>query len=179
MRLLSRLSLVTGGRALGGNAALRSGADASSHGPPSVQIFHETTLAAFFPALAFFVAPYFVVASFHPEWLHRGGTRPAAGVALLQAPATPGAQPANGSFSAAAHRAAPAVVSINTSKEVRSLRSNDPWFQFFFGDQGGQGSQSQVGLGSGVIVSPDGYILTNNHVVEGADEIEVTLTDGR
>ena len=68
------------------------------------------------------------------------------------------------------------MVSINTSKEVRHPRSNDPWFQFFFGDQG---SQAQAGLGSGVIVSPEGYILTNNHVVEGADEIEVTLTDSR
>lgn len=133
----------------------------------------------FSQAVTVFVAAYFVVATLQPEWLGRGGTRSATGVALLQAPATPNAQPAGGSFSAAAHRAAPAVVSINTSKEVRHLRSDDPWFQFFFGDQGDQGGQSQVGLGSGVIVSPDGYILTNNHVVEGADEIEVTLTDGR
>jgi S1-C subfamily serine protease len=69
-------------------------------------------------------------------------------------------------------------VSINTSKAAqRHPRSNDPWFRFFFGDQGD--SQPQVGLGSGVIVSTDGYILTNNHVVEGADEIEVTLNDSR
>ena len=122
------------------------------------------------------VAAYFVVATLQPEWLGRGTTRSGAGIALLEAPATPPSQPAAGSFSGAARKAAPAVVSINTSKEVRHPRSNDPWFQFFFGDQG---SQAQAGLGSGVIVSPDGYILTNNHVVEGADEIEVTLTDSR
>jgi len=82
-----------------------------------------------------------------------------------------------GSFAAAARKAAPAVVSINTSKApVRDPRSDDPWFQFFFGNQG---SQPQAGLGSGVIVSPEGYILTNNHVVEGADEIDVTLSDSR
>jgi len=122
------------------------------------------------------VAAYFVVATLQPDWLGRGTTRSGAGIALLDAPAAPSSQPVAGSFSAAARKAAPAVVSINTSKEVRHPRSNDPWFQFFFGDQG---SQAQAGLGSGVIVSPDGYILTNNHVVEGADEIEVTLTDSR
>ena len=100
------------------------------------------------------VAAYFVVATLQPEWLGRGTTRSGAGIALLEAPATPPSQPAAGSFSGAARKAAPAVVSINTSKEVRHPRSNDPWFQFFFGDQG---SQAQAGLGSGVIVSPDGY----------------------
>ncbi|MDA8445475.1 S1C family serine protease [Paracidovorax valerianellae] len=122
------------------------------------------------------VAAYFVVATLQPDWLRRGATRSSAGVALIEAPSTPAAPPAPGSFAAAARKAAPAVVSINTSKAVRHPRSNDPWFQFFFGDQG---TQAQTGLGSGVIISTDGYILTNNHVVEGADEIEVTLTDSR
>jgi len=122
------------------------------------------------------VAAYFVVATLQPGWLGKGKARSGAGISLLEAPASPAAQPVAGSFSAAARKAAPAVVSINTSKAVRHPRSNDPWFQFFFGDQG---TQAQAGLGSGVIISPDGYILTNNHVVEGADEIEVTLTDRR
>ncbi|MDA8448617.1 trypsin-like peptidase domain-containing protein [Acidovorax sp. NCPPB 3859] len=131
----------------------------------------------FSQAVTVFVAAYFVVATLQPDWIRRGATRSSAGISLIEAPPTPSSQPVAGSFSAAVRKAAPAVVSINTSKAVRNPRSNDPWFQFFFGDQGAQ--QTQTGLGSGVIVSPDGYILTNNHVVEGADEIEVTLADSR
>ncbi len=122
------------------------------------------------------LAVYFVVATLQPHWLQRGAARSVAGISLIEAPPSPAVEPAPGSLSAAARKASPAVVSINTSKTARSPRSNDPWFEFFFGDQG---NQAQVGLGSGVIVSPDGFILTNNHVVEGADEIEVTLTDSR
>ena len=122
------------------------------------------------------VAAYFVVATLKPEWLNR---RPSLGsaIALIEAPATPAASPMPGSYSGAAKKASPAVVSINTSKAAsRNPRSDDPWFQFFFGEQG---NQPQAGLGSGVIISADGYILTNNHVVEGADEIEVVLNDSR
>ncbi|MCZ2103565.1 MAG: trypsin-like peptidase domain-containing protein [Comamonadaceae bacterium] len=124
------------------------------------------------------VAAWFVVATLQPGWLQRGVVRDGAGITLYEAPGNhaPSAEPAAGSFSPAARKASPAVVSIITSKAVRHPRSNDPWFQFFFGDQG---TQSQTGLGSGVIMSPDGYILTNNHVVEGADEIEVALADSR
>ena len=124
------------------------------------------------------LAAYFVVATLQPQWLNRPSL---GGLAVIEAPAaagSPGASPA-GSFAAAAKTASAAVVSINTSKAAaRNPHMNDPWFKFFFGDQQGQ-SEPQVGLGSGVIVSPNGYILTNNHVVEGADDIEVVLNDTR
>jgi len=130
----------------------------------------------FSQAVTVLLAAYFVVATLQPSWLKRGATYSRAGISLLEAPSEPRTEFAPGSLAAAAQKAMPAVVSINTSKEVRHPRSNDPWFQFFFGDVG---AQQQAGLGSGVIVSPDGYILTNNHVVEGADQIEVTLADSR
>ncbi|WP_280187405.1 S1C family serine protease [Delftia sp. PS-11] len=136
----------------------------------------KRTWLLFSQTVTILVAAYFVVATLQPDWLRRGAVRSQAGVALLEAPATPVGEIAPGSFAPAAKKASPAVVSINTSKAVRHPRSNDPWFQFFFGDQG---TQEQAGLGSGVIISTDGYILTNNHVVEGADDIEVTLTDSR
>jgi serine protease DegQ len=120
------------------------------------------------------LAAYFVLATLKPDWL---GKRSATTVPVVElAPADAGASPA-GSLRLAARKASAAVVSINISKAAtRNPRSNDPWFRFFFGDQD---SAPQTGLGSGVIVSGDGYILTNNHVVEGADEIEVVLNDAR
>ena len=122
------------------------------------------------------LAAYFVVATLKPGWLG-GVLRASATVAVIEAAAGSLAAVPAGSFRLAAQKSSSAVVSINTSKNARQgPHSNDPWFKFFFGEQQ---NEPQVGLGSGVIVSADGYILTNNHVVESADEIEVILNDSR
>ena len=122
------------------------------------------------------VAVWFVLATLKPEWLNR--TPRIAGVSLQEAAPLPLGAVMPGSLSPAAKRAAPAVVSIATTQTAtKNPSSNDPWFRFFYGDR--DDDAPQAGLGSGVIVSPEGYILTNNHVVEGADEIEVTLSDSR
>ena len=140
----------------------------------------KRTWLLFSQTVTVLLAVYFVTATLKPEWIQSG--RGVAGVSVIQAPTStaPRGAPGSGSFSAAAKAASPAVVSINTSKAaVKNPHADDPWFKFFFGDQGPGQNQPQGGLGSGVIISPSGYILTNNHVVEEADEIEVILNDKR
>ncbi|MDP3082654.1 MAG: trypsin-like peptidase domain-containing protein [Rubrivivax sp.] len=136
----------------------------------------------FSQAVTVALAALFVVMTLKPEWLPRSsmgvaGTLPAPTiVSAAPAPAASGTTAASG-HAAAARSAAPAVVSIVATKMARRHPlADDPNFRFFFGDRN---SQPQTGLGSGVIASAEGYLLTNNHVVEGADEIEVQLTDGR
>lgn len=132
----------------------------------------------FSQAVTVLLAAYFVVSTLQPGWMGRAaGLHHGTGVALIEAPAPPGTIPA-GSLRDAARRAAAAVVSISTISAARpNPHTREPWFRFFFGDPGD--ARPQAGLGSGVIISPEGYILTNNHVIEGADAIEVQLNDSR
>ena len=150
------------------------------------------TWLLFSQAVTVVVAVMFVVGTLKPEWLPQRGTVSTGPTAPTTtpviAPPAPPVQPLSlvggivaSSYSAAAKRASPAVVSITASRApARSPRTDDPMFRFFFGDRGRQlQEERQVGLGSGVIVSTSGYLLTNNHVIEGADDIEVALSDGR
>jgi serine protease DegS/serine protease DegQ len=133
----------------------------------------------FAQAVTVSVAVLFALGALEPGWLARN---PAPVVTIREAasgPAQTGPAAANtgsGSYAQAARRAVPAVVHIYTRQAARTPRHplmNDPVFQRFFG------VPERNGLGSGVIVGAEGHVLTNNHVIENADEIEVTLTDGR
>ena len=126
------------------------------------------------------MALLFVVATLKPQWLSGSGQPFGAVVAEVVSlrTAAPAVAPASGagSLADAARLASPAVVSVVTSKaRGRNPHGDDPAFGFFYGDR----NPGRQGVGSGVIVSPEGILLTNNHVVEDAGEIDVQLADGR
>ncbi len=133
------------------------------------------------------LAALFVIRSFYPQLLNNAGLTSAnyaksePQIVIKQAESQPAPAPL-GSYSVAAKKAMPSVVNIFTSKKntIRQQHPfmDDPMFKHFFGDQDNE-AKPDNSLGSGVIVSSEGYILTNNHVVEAADEIEVALADGR
>ncbi len=125
------------------------------------------------------LAIFFVVSTLRPEllpWTPRGK------IATIKEYTSANPSIIPDSFNAAAETAMPAVVNIFTSKEVRSQthpQLDDQAFQFFFGDRFSPKTKQTSSLGSGVIVSAEGYILTNHHVVEAASEIQIALVDGR
>jgi Do/DeqQ family serine protease len=133
------------------------------------------------------LAVIFVVSLVKPEWMawrrqvvevRESAPVPAAPTALPV-----GTLPAAGpySYSEAARKAIPSVVNISATKQVRRRNPllDDPMFQRFFGERFNMLPETQLSLGSGVIVSREGYILTNDHVVDGVSDIQVTLHDGR
>jgi S1-C subfamily serine protease len=90
------------------------------------------------------------------------------------------------SYADTVSKVAPAVVTIHSQMRSRQPQQypfmDDPFFRRFFGERGmqqGQAQPTRIALGSGVIVTEDGYILTNHHVIDGADQIKVDLIDNR
>ena len=127
------------------------------------------------------LAVLFVLATLRPDLLDwRDSRRSESSGAREGAPSS--SQQRMLSFSDTVRKATPAVVNIFTSQEVKVPRHpfmDDPVFRYFFGSQFDAQTRRSSSLGSGVIVSEKGYVLTNHHVIEAADEIEVALSDSR
>jgi Do/DeqQ family serine protease len=124
--------------------------------------------------------------------VHAAGAAPAA-AAPAAAPALPAVSAGVSSYANVVDQVTPSVVTVRVAKKAQATDTSfpfaDPRFREFFGrdfDFGNRGERGgrmraprQEGLGSGVIINPDGYILTNHHVVDGADKVEVELPDRR
>jgi serine protease DegQ len=127
------------------------------------------------------LAVLFVVLTLRPDLLPRLSGR-AANVILTQETATPVVAERVASYADAAKKAMPAVVNIYTSKEMRQRNplADDALLRRYFPDLADRLPKTrETSLGSGVIVSSEGYVLTNHHVVQGADDIQLVLADGR
>jgi serine protease DegQ len=125
------------------------------------------------------LAVLFVVSTLRPDLF---SPRAPGSVVTVKEPSAAPPVHETSSFSEAALKAMPAVVNIFTSQDLKRPRhplQDDPVFRYFFGDPSDPAMQRREGLGSGVIVSDTGYILTNHHVIEAVDEIEVALADSR
>lgn len=136
-----------------------------------------------FQVLTVGLAAFIVLVFLKPELINRGGTV----VEILQETTAPTAKSINSSgpvsYANAVEQTAASVVNIYTAKIVTERRNplqDDPFFKRFFGDTAPTVPRKRLetSLGSGVIVSSQGYILTNNHVIQGADEIRVVLANG-
>lgn len=136
----------------------------------------------FSQAVTITLAVAFVTGTLRPDLLGSLG-RGSNVVTIREAgqPPAPGGTNAS-SYRLAAEKASAAVVNVYTTKDIRAPRHplmKDPFFRRFFGDQPDEEPQRSSSLGSGVIVGASGFILTNHHVIEAADGIEIALSDGR